>query len=71
MTHPLIERAKLITRAADLGVYPNPAQHTDQQLRDAIAAEEAAIEWERQYDALPNDEARAAALRKLMESFRQ
>ena len=33
---------ELIARAAELGCFPDPENYTDEQLRDAIAAEEAA-----------------------------
>ena len=36
-----IERQELLTRAYELGVFTAPEERTDQELRDAIAAEEA------------------------------
>lgn len=40
-----MNRDELIGRARELGCFPNPEAYNDQQLGDAIAAEEASIAW--------------------------
>lgn len=64
-------RDDLIARATELRVFDNPAERTDQQLADAIAAEEAAGAWLARLETLPTDEAKSAAVRRLAQSFRQ
>lgn len=60
-----LARAELIGRAEALGVFDRPADHTDQELRDAIAAEEAADTWLKRLEQLPDDEAKRDAVHRL------
>lgn len=62
-----MNRDELLARAVELGCWnPDDAKlATDEQLRDAIAAEEAAGEWLAKLEALPTDEARREAVHRL------
>jgi len=60
-----IERKQLEDRARELGCFPDPENYTDVQLWDAIKCELAAIGWMQKYEALPTDEARMGAIRRL------
>ncbi len=64
-----IERQELITRACELGVFCEPEAHTDQELRDAIAAEEASAAWLDRLEQLPTDEAKRGAVHRLAEEL--
>lgn len=46
----------LVTRTHELGVFVVPEEKTDQELRDAIAAEEASAAWLDRLEQLPTDE---------------
>lgn len=65
------ERDELITRARELGLWDDPENRTDQQLRDAIAAEEASAEWLFKLEQLPTDEQKRDAVRRLSEAFKR
>lgn len=60
-----IERQELITRAHELGVFTVPEERTDQELRDAIAAEEASAAWLDRLEKLPTDAAKRDAVHRL------
>ncbi|WP_078278521.1 hypothetical protein [Mycobacteroides franklinii] len=62
-------RYKLIARARELDVFPDPESRTDEQLSDAIAAEEAATLWLQRLEQLPTDEAKRAAIHRLAQSL--
>jgi hypothetical protein len=59
------EREQLVIRARQLDLFPEPEKRTDQQLRDAIAAEEAAGAWLARLEQLPTDEAKRDAVHRL------
>lgn len=56
-------RDDLIRRSNELGCFPDPENHTDEQLYWAIRAEEAATRWMARYEALPEEAQRDAAHR--------
>lgn len=63
-------REALESRARELGCCSDPENWTDQQLIDAIRAEVAAAHWMEKFAALPTDEARIEAAKRLnMESW--
>jgi hypothetical protein len=64
-----VERQELITRAHQLGVFVVPEERTDQELRDAIAAEVASAAWLDRLEQLPTDEAKREAVHRLAESW--
>lgn len=61
----MASRDELISRSNELGCFPDPENRTDQQLADAIAAEEAATKWLNQLDRLPTDAMKRDAVRRL------
>lgn len=65
------ERDTLVAKARELGVYDAPEERTDQELIDAIAAEEAAGAWLARMEALPTDEMKRDAVRRLAEDLRR
>lgn len=69
--HNPVNRQRLVARARELGVYDAPEERTDQELADAIAAEESAGEWLDRLEALPTDEEKRAAVARLAEEFRR
>lgn len=60
-----ITRQALIERAEELGCYEDPENHTDQELLDAIKAEQSAEIFLDKFAALPTDEARREAAQRL------
>lgn len=68
---PAVIRQRLEARARELGCFDDPENRTDQQLRDAINAEEAAGEWLTRLEQLPTDHAKQDAIRRLSAAFHQ
>lgn len=64
-----VTRQRLEDRARELGCFPGPENYTDTQLLDAIKAEQAAAAWLARMEALPTDEAKSEAVRRLARAF--
>jgi hypothetical protein len=62
-------RQRLEDRARQLGCFPDPENYTDQQLVDAIKAEQAAAVWMDRLEQLPTDEAKRDAVHRLRLAF--
>jgi hypothetical protein len=62
-------RQTLEDRARDLGCFPDPENYSDQQLLDAIKAEQAAGAWLDRLEQLPTDEAKRDAVHRLRLDF--
>lgn len=60
-----LSRSELLGRAEALGVFEHPDDYSDEQLRDAIAAEEACASFVDRLEQLPTDEAKRDAIHRL------
>jgi hypothetical protein len=65
IVHRACDRDALIARARELGCFEDASQRSDQQLIDAIAAEQLSGEWLDRLAKLPTDEAKRDAVHRL------
>lgn len=63
-----VVREKMEAYIRELGIFDDPEQRTDDELRAAIEDENAAAAWMARWEKLPTDEERQEAVQRLIDA---